>query len=73
MSVLTVIARGIYWSLGLLQEAGEVIGAGKRLVKAARQGRLPHRPGPNDTDPIPLEVQRRIRLNAKGPQSPKSH
>lgn len=71
MSVLTAIARGIYWTLGLLQGAGEVIGAGKRLVKQAKRGKLPHRPGPNDTDPIPLERQRQIRLNAKGPQSPK--
>ena len=69
MSLLTAIARGIYWTLGVLQGAGEVIGAGKKLVKQARQGKLPH--GPNDTDPIPLDVQRRIRLNAKGPQSPK--
>lgn len=69
MSLLTALARGIYWTLGLLQGAGEVIGAGKRLVKAARQGKLPHRPGPNDTDPIPLHQQRK--LQAKGPQSPK--
>lgn len=68
MSVLTVIARGIYWTLGVLQGAGEVIGAGKKLVKQARQGKLPHK-GPNDTDPIPLHQQRK--LQAKGPQSPK--
>jgi hypothetical protein len=65
MSVLTALARGIYWSLGLLQGAGEVIGAGKRLVKAARQGKLPHKPGPNDTDPIPLDAQRRLRPTGK--------
>lgn len=66
MSVLTAIARGIYWSLGLLQGAGEVIGAGKKLVKAARQGKLPI--PANDTDPVPLT---RRSLQAKGPQSPK--
>lgn len=65
MSILTVIARGIYWTLGLVQGAGEVIGAGKRLVKQARKGKLPHRPGPNDTDPIPLDVQRRLRPTGK--------
>ena len=65
MSILTAIARGIYWTLGLLQGAGEVIGAGKKLVKAARQGKLPHKPGPNDTDPIPLDVQRRLRPTGK--------
>lgn len=65
MSVLTAIARGIYWTLGLLQGAGEVIGAGKKLVKAARKGKLPHKPGPNDTQPIPLDVQRRLRPTGK--------
>lgn len=64
MSVLTAIARGIYWTLGLLQGAGEVIGAGKKLVKAARRGKLPHK-GPNDTDPIPLDEQRRLRPTGK--------
>lgn len=59
MSILTAIARGIYWTLGLVQGAGEVIGAGRRLVKQARRGKLPHRPGPNDTDPIPLRRPKR--------------
>ena len=62
MSLLSALARGIYWTLGLLQGAGEVIGAGKKLVKAARQL------GPDDTDPVPLT---RRSLQAKGPQSPK--
>jgi hypothetical protein len=65
MSTLTALARGIYWTLGLLQGAGEVVGATKRLVKQVRRGKVPHKPGPNDTDPIPLDAQRRLRPTGK--------
>jgi hypothetical protein len=72
MSLLTVIARGIYWSLGAVQAAGELVGAGKKLVRAARRGTLPHEL--DQTDPIPLAHPSKLppppkkpRLVTKGP------
>lgn len=74
MSVLTVIARGIYYGLGAVQALGEVIGAGKKLVREARRGRVPHEV--DETDPIPLthrEIDRRehqIRCASRPADSP---
>ena len=59
--ILTGIGKAIYWGLGAAQTAGEVFGAARRLVHQARTGRIAHTP----------EEARQIRLNAKGPQSPK--
>jgi len=59
--VAKVVGVGIYWGVGALQAAGEVFGATKQLVDAARRGRIPHSP----------EEARKLKLNAKGPQSPK--
>ncbi len=59
--LLTGIGKAIYWGLGAIQAAGEIFSATKTMVNAARRGRIPHSP----------EEQKRIKLNAKGPQSPK--
>lgn len=50
--VAATIGKGIYYALGGIQAAGELIGAGKKLAKEARRGKLPHRV--DQTDPIPL-------------------
>lgn len=50
MSVLSLVARGIYWTLGAAQTAVELVGSGRRLVKQARQGAL----SLDETDPMPL-------------------
>lgn len=50
MSVLTLLARGIYWTLGAAQTVGELVTSGRRLVKQARQGAL----SLDETDPMPL-------------------
>ncbi len=72
MSLLTVIARGIYWSLGAVQALGEVVGAGRKLVREARRGKLPHEV--DETAPIPLGQPSKLppppkkpRLVSKGP------
>lgn len=54
--------RAIYRLLGVVELVVDAVDAVKGLFK-------PKRPGPNDTDPIPLEQRRK--LQAKGPQSPK--
>jgi hypothetical protein len=45
------IGRGIYWAIGAIQAAGELLSAGSRLVKRMRKGVVPH---VDDTQPIPL-------------------
>lgn len=59
--LFTGIGKAIYWGLGAVQAAGELYGATRAMVNAARRGRIPHTP----------EEAKRIKLNAKGPQSPK--
>ena len=49
--IWSLLARGIYHTLGALQTAGEFISTGKRLVRDMRKGVIPH---VDDTDPIPL-------------------
>lgn len=51
MSLLSLAARGIYWTIGAVQSAAELVGATRRLVTSARQGVVPH---VDDTQPIPL-------------------
>lgn len=59
--LFTGIGKAIYWTLGAAQAVGEIFGATRSMVTAARRGRVPHSP----------EEKRQIKLNAKGPQSPK--
>jgi hypothetical protein len=59
--LLTGVGKAIYWGLGAVQAAGELLGATRSMVNAARRGRIPHSP----------EEKRQLELNAKGPQSPK--
>lgn len=59
--LLTGAGKAIYWGLGAAQAVGEIFSAAHAMVTAARRGRVPHTP----------EEKRQIRLNAKGPQSPK--
>jgi hypothetical protein len=69
MSLLTVIARGIYHALGIVQGAGELIGAGRKLVREARRGKLPHALDELDkTDPIPLTHPSRLPPPPKKPK-----
>jgi hypothetical protein len=49
--MLGAIGRGIYWALGAIQSASELLSAGSRLVRQMRKGVVPH---VDDTQPIPL-------------------
>lgn len=59
--IWSAIAKGIYWTLGVIQGAGELVGAGRKLAREAWRGTRPL----DDTDPIPLthrEINRREHL-----------
>lgn len=52
--IWSAIGRAIYWTLGVIQGAGELVGAGRKLERAVREDT-------DDTDPIPL-THRQIEL-----------
>lgn len=52
--------KAVRWLVGAVQALGELVGAGRKLVKAARSGKLPHHPV-DDTDPIPLSPSQVVR------------
>jgi hypothetical protein len=69
MSLLSVIARGIYHALGIVMGAGELLGAGRKLVREARKGTLPHAPDEIDrTEPIPLTQPSRLPAPPRKPK-----
>lgn len=48
--ILPALLRTVGWAIGVVQGAGELAGAGKRLLQQAKRGLLPL----DDTDPTPL-------------------
>lgn len=49
--IFGALGRAIYWTLGAVQAAGEVVSSGQRLVRQMRKGIVPL---VDDTQPIPL-------------------
>lgn len=52
--IWSAIGRGIYWTLGVIEGAGRLLGAGRKLARSVRENT-------DDTDPIPL-THREINL-----------
>lgn len=66
--IFGLIARGLVWAVEAVQLLGEGIGAGRRLVKAARQGKLPT-PSVDATEPFPLTFKDASRINQAARQA----
>jgi hypothetical protein len=61
------LVKAVRWLVGAVQALGELVGAGRKLAKAARSGKLPH--AVDDTDPIPLSPRQPLKPIVVPPRS----